>query len=236
MQLRRLRNFVHQLLGQVRSQGLVGGLVTMYVYYYLDLRYRVETRGPVPVDALDFDDDLKSQSQKYTPVNDILFRKVFKELGLPVGRMGFFDYGSGKGKPMILASFLGFSHVGGVELSQELVAVCRDNLRRLGLEGKADVFCEDAGAWKDIPPKFDVFFFCNPFKGEIMRRVLDNLEVSWRKHPRPMYLIYLNPVLDELVQAKGFEPILGIEAESYWYNDYGAAAYRYRPPERQTQP
>lgn len=228
MSLRRLKNFLRQVYGLVRSQGLVGGFVTMYIYYYLDLRYGVETRGPVSVDALDFAGDLKTQSQKYTPVNDILFRKVFRELKLPVKEMGFFDYGSGKGKPMILASLLGFGQLGGVELSSDLVAVCRRNLSHLGLEHKSEVFCEDAGAWTDIPPKFDLFCFCNPFKGEIMRRVLDNLEASWRAHPRQIYLVYLNPVLDDMVREAGFEPLLEIAAGSYWYNDYGAAAYRYR--------
>jgi hypothetical protein len=107
----------------------------------------------------------------------------------------FIDYGSGLGRIVILASLLPFRRVIGIEISPELVsraranlARCRDKLRCQNVE----IINIDAMTF-DVPDDATIFYFNNPFAGDILKVVLTKIQESYRRKARTMRLICYLP-------------------------------------------
>ena len=49
-----------------------------------------------------------------------------------------------------------------------------------------------------------MIFLFNPFPESGMRRVIANLGRSLREHPRPVYVLYHNPLLEHVLSECGF--------------------------------
>lgn len=91
----------------------------------------------------------------------------------------FLDFGCGMGRILALAA----PKVGcalGVELSKDLAAIARRNLRA---RKNAEIIQGDAAAFP-IPPTATVAFAFNPFSGETLDHVLSNVRASIVNHPR----------------------------------------------------
>lgn len=109
------------------------------------------------------------------------------------------DVGCGKGYVLRAAREYGFSVVGGVEYDEKLCRVCRRNMKRLGL-GDVSVTCADAGAW-DGYGGYDVFYFFNPFRADVMHRVIARIVEQCRG--REIVLIYYRPRYAEVIEGTG---------------------------------
>ena len=48
-----------------------------------------------------------------------------------------------------------------------------------------------------------VHYFFNPFSREVFAEVLNNIVVSYRKRPRRLYLILIEPVVTDLIDHSG---------------------------------
>jgi len=48
-----------------------------------------------------------------------------------------------------------------------------------------------------------VHYFFNPFSREVFAEVLNNIVVSYRHKPRRLYLILVDPVATDLIEASG---------------------------------
>jgi hypothetical protein len=59
--------------------------------------------------------------------------------------------------------------------------------------------CADAVEFR-FPDEPIVLFLFNPLPEAGLRRVIANLEQSLRTHPRKVYLLYHNPLLDHLLK------------------------------------
>ena len=111
------------------------------------------------------------------------------------------DLGCGKGGAMItMAKY--FPRVDGVEISPQLAQTARNNLRRAHLL-HSDVYCADATEFTDLD-RYTVLYMFNPFTEPVVAHALANLRESLERRPRPMRLIYRNPVCDAAVTAAGF--------------------------------
>ena len=62
----------------------------------------------------------------------------------------FVDLGSGKGKVIILAHKMGFKKILGVEISTKLNEICKNNLKKLGLNN-IKIIEQDATIMKVLP-------------------------------------------------------------------------------------
>ncbi|MFQ3670914.1 MAG: class I SAM-dependent methyltransferase [Verrucomicrobiia bacterium] len=104
----------------------------------------------------------------------------------------FLDYGSGKGRALIIAAAQGgFRRIIGVEIAESLIAAARHNLeaarprlkcQNITLEGAgADVF--------EVPVEVTHAYFCNPFHGQILRETFRRLQDSIRRRPRRVVII-----------------------------------------------
>jgi SAM-dependent methyltransferase len=111
----------------------------------------------------------------------------------------FVDLGSGKGRTLLMASDYPFRRIVGVELLPSLHQIAQQNLRQYKSESQKcfalESICGDATAFA-FPDDPLVIYLFNPFPESGMRQVVANLEQSLRAHPRPVYVLYHNPLLE----------------------------------------
>ena len=117
------------------------------------------------------------------------------------GNYRFIDYGSGKGRALLIASEFGFSSIIGVEFSSYLHRIAQENVRKLEsrLQRQLNVTLvnQDAALYQPPPGKKVAFFF-NPFDSEIMSQVL--LKLYDPSHTPDLFVIYVNPRNKELFE------------------------------------
>ena len=123
------------------------------------------------------------------------FRQIMSHVRLRPGEDVFVDFGSGKGRVLLLAAEYPFRRVIGIEYSRELhqqaqanLAAARARLRCRDVE----CICADATEWS-LPARANVLFFYNPFEGPVLAKVCENIRASLREHPRRLTLIYVRP-------------------------------------------
>ena len=90
-----------------------------------------------------------------------------------------------------------FRKVIGIEISPELVAVCRDNLKRFRARFRNstefEVRCADASRF-DVPEGDFVVFLFNPFSATLIAALVAHLECALSAAPRRAYIVYVNPL------------------------------------------
>jgi SAM-dependent methyltransferase len=115
----------------------------------------------------------------------------------------FIDLGSGKGRTLLMASDYPFRRILGVELLPSLHEIAQENLRKYKSESQKCFALEsiraDATAFP-FPADPLVIFLFNPFPESGMRQVVANLGESLLAHPRPVYVLYHNPLLEHTLQ------------------------------------
>jgi len=115
----------------------------------------------------------------------------------------FIDLGSGKGRTLLMASDYPFRRIVGVELLPSLHQIAQQNLRQYKSESQKcfalESICGDATAFP-FPDDPLVIYLFNPFPESGMRQVVANLELSLRAHPRPVYVLYHNPLLEHTLR------------------------------------
>jgi SAM-dependent methyltransferase len=124
----------------------------------------------------------------------------------PAVEVVFVDYGAGKGRALAAAAAHPFRKVIGVEISEELVEIARDNLGRMKRRraGRVEIHHSDAAAFA-VPDDANVFFFFNPFGGATLARVVERIRESWTAHPRDLFVIYFNHGrFDECIEGQSW--------------------------------
>jgi SAM-dependent methyltransferase len=140
----------------------------------------------------------------YQPIEPELFHKIINSLEIDFSEFTFLDIGSGKGRALLLAAEFPFRRVVGVELLPELNSIAEENIRTFATQKRAcreiQTFCEDATEYS-IPAGPAVVFLFNPLPEAGLKRLAGNLQASLRAHPRLTYVIYANPVHDEILRS-----------------------------------
>jgi SAM-dependent methyltransferase len=138
----------------------------------------------------------------YQPIEPDLFREIINSLEIDFSRFTFIDIGSGKGRALLLAAEYPFRRIVGVELLPELHSIAEENIRKYSSEKPAcrdvQAVCADAGEYS-FPAEPLVVFLFNPLPQAGLNQLVGNLEASLRENPRPVYVIYANPVFAEVV-------------------------------------
>lgn len=190
-----------------------------------DARFGVDTADPVPLDRLDIAEDRKPFAAEYAPTSPVRFCRTVSDLGIAYGDYTFVDFGSGKGRVLLLASEFPFKRVVGVELSETLHRIAERNIASYRSRSQrcraVESVCSDVTAYT-FPADPAVFFLFNPFNGDVLAAVLANLRRSLQQAPRHVIVVYFNPVHRRLLDAADFLVDLGSEDESW-------ALYESRP-------
>jgi hypothetical protein len=181
-----------------------------YLDSAFDKRYGTDTAGKIPVSALTIrnPDSDPNDSNWYEGVSVKIFNQIVSHLNIRFGDFALVDFGSGKGRALILASECGFKKAIGVEFAKDLHDIACKNVsiyeRATGKASNIELFCEDATAFP-IPSEPLVIFFFSPFKGRVMELVVQHIAESLDKNPRPMIIVFYghNEKSIELLNSTG---------------------------------
>jgi hypothetical protein len=171
-----------------------------------DERYGVDTGGVIPLDQLRIEGTTWEQGVPYWGIDPDEFARLLAALPVRPEGFTFVDYGSGKGRAVLLAAGQPFRTIVGVEFAPELDRVARENLRTYRGEVKCrdiELVCGDALEF-ELPQGPVVCYFYNPFEGEIMSRVVARIADSHRAAPRDIYVLYANPRHREVWDRSGY--------------------------------
>lgn len=190
-----------------------------------DRRFHVDTAAPVEVEQLDIPDGSKRVAVEYMPISLLHFLTVMSSLRIHHRDYVFIDFGSGKGRALLLASEFAFKLIVGVEISPSLHKIAEKNLTSYSREQRRcdaiTLICADATEFQ-IPDEPLVIFLYNPFHASILETVLPNLHRSLEAHPRHVVVVYSNPRQRWLLdQAPFLTPMPGLGG--------ACALYEFRP-------
>jgi hypothetical protein len=163
-----------------------------------DARYGTDTRTQATLDSLTGLIGDSEHAEPYQATRVLALRSLLRTLKLPPGNV-LVDFGSGKGRVLMVAAPFGFRALRGIEFSSGLCEIARANVerfrRRSGNTAEFEIVHADAGAYP-VRDDENVFFIFNPFDDHILRRVMHNITQSFERRPRPMILIYRRPVFE----------------------------------------
>jgi SAM-dependent methyltransferase len=134
----------------------------------------------------------------------------------------FIDLGSGKGRTLLMASDYPFRRIVGVELLPALHQAAQENLGEYRSESQKcfalESICGDATEFP-LPAEPMVLYLFNPFPESGLKRMMANLERSLQAHPRAVYMLYHNPLLEHVLSASAALAKIG---GTHQYSIYGS--------------
>lgn len=150
---------------------------------------------------------------QYAPVQPSRFRSYMRRLPIDPRTFTFIDIGSGKGRALILAREFGFRRVVGIEVSEMLCEIARNNAP------DAEVHCVNALDFEP-PPEDSVIHMFNPFRDPVMSRFAARIEESLKTPPpHSVWVVYHRPFF-----AGAFEQSSAFE--QFWREGDRLAIYR----------
>lgn len=189
-----------------------------------DRKHGVETSGPVSAFKLDIPDGEVKGIHHYEPTPAPAIRAMLKAVPIQHEQFTFVDYGSGKGRVLLLAADYPYKKIIGVEFSRNLHEVA---VRNLGIWKspsqrcfQVESVCEDARQFV-LPDGPIVLFFFTPFRSPVSDQVIANIRESLAARPRPIRIIHYG-------ESKDFRKLLStlnLESEQI-YSDRPFAAER----------
>jgi hypothetical protein len=143
----------------------------------------------------------------YQPTEPTLFHEMMAGISIEFDQFTFVDLGSGKGRTLLMASEYPFRKIVGVELIEELHRAAEENI---GAYKSATQRCTrvesvlaDARDF-ELPEEPLLLYLFNPLPERALSEVLQRLESSLGKTPRPVWVVYHNPLLEPVLSSSGF--------------------------------
>ena len=170
-----------------------------------DLAHGVDTEGDFQGWTYLSDLQIKSANwihgNNYAAIEPERFRALMAALPFRFEELTFIDYGSGKGRALLLASEYPFHKIVGLEFSPELHDTALANLRHFKSgqqKCRAIEPCLTDFTEYELPPEPLFLFFFDPCDATLFQRTLKRIEQSVRRMPRLAYLAYVGPRSCEL--------------------------------------
>ena len=199
-------SYVKGMIDSIHQRGFLPTVRFLLYELIFELRYRVDTIRIVEMDRLDIQSANKHLAEQSQSTNYYYFKKILCEAEIDFTSSVFVDFGSGKGRALLMAAEYPFRRVVGIEFSPLLVQISQKNIEK----AKAKLRCQDievvlgdAATYK-VPSDANTFFFFNPFKPPLLDKVLENIEVSLEEFPRKAIFIYVNPVHKDVFLKRGY--------------------------------
>jgi len=143
----------------------------------------------------------------YQPTEPALFQEMMASLPIEFDQFTFIDLGSGKGRTLLMASEYPFMRIVGVELIGELHRAAQQNIReyRSLTQRCAQIESVMADA-RDFGFPNDplLLYLFNPLPEHALSDVVQQIERSLAQAPRPVWIVYHNPLLENTLGASDF--------------------------------
>jgi SAM-dependent methyltransferase len=177
-----------------------------------DQQFGVDTSGCIHQTELTVNNPNQLHAVSYGGSDPKYFRDAISTLPIDYRQFTFIDFGSGKGRAILLATEYPFRWIVGVEFSEELDTIAKANIRHFRSNKHrcehVESICLDATAYP-LPNDNLVCYFCNPFDETVMRRVIDKIRDSLEQNPREVFIVYYNPKEGHLIDQCEFFSIVG---------------------------
>lgn len=175
----------------------VGGRYRVWRDGALDRKYGIQTTGfMTDVGPIGVSGETARHGNPYQPIQLDAFRRIMAALPIRPSTFTFVDFGSGKGRALVLAAEYGFRRVIGIEHAGRLHEAAERNVARFqllsGTRIPIELHCADASEF-GLPAEDLVCFLYNPFDEVLMGKVLGNIRASLEAAPRRLFLVYRNP-------------------------------------------
>jgi hypothetical protein len=161
-----------------------------------DQKHNVETAREEPLSDMGVSTDAVGRGNSvYRVTWGWLISKAMARLEIEPERYTFIDYGSGKGKAMLMASDLPFKTIIGLEYASQLHEIA---VRNCQTYTSANQRCHSlqpilADVLNYTPPPGPlVCFMCNPFDEATMHAVFDIWRARHQRGEREIRILYLN--------------------------------------------
>jgi hypothetical protein len=174
-----------------------------YVKYMVrdefDAQHGIETSQRVHLTDLKIDSPNWIYADGYWPTPPDIFQDALSGLSIRHEDFTFIDFGSGKGRVLLMASEFPFRKIIGVEFASELNAVAQQNILRYK---SATQKCRDVTSvcadFTQFAIPFDPLFvfLYNPSSQEITSSLARNIAESLREHPRELWVFYVTPAYE----------------------------------------
>ncbi len=203
--------YIKLLFQSIKSRGLLEtlrlvpkNLVHVLQLLYdgrFDRKYGTNTGGIIRLTDLDIESKNLQYGIWYEPTSAPIFSHIFSNLpstvGLSYEDYVYIDYGSGKGRTLLLASDFPFAEIIGIEFSRKLCGVAQNNILLYRSQGqkcnKIRSECVDAENYR-LTSKYSVCFFYNPFTEPVLQKVLGNIKAALNEMQGRVVVVYINPI------------------------------------------
>lgn len=180
-----------------------------------DRRWGTETSGLVSLSSLAVDPVRARYGVRYEPSSGGALARATEVFGIDPGEWSFVDYGSGKGRIVLIAAAMGFASATGVEFSPELCRIAEENGRRFTSRGGSpsppEFVLTDAGSFE--PPEGPLLaYLYNPFGPPVLDEVAERLAAK-AAHDQPVLVAYANPQHLDRFMAHGQWTLVRREAD-----------------------
>jgi len=161
-----------------------------------DRAFGLDTAGEIALSEVGIAaSDVERGHARYRPVWTRVLSEALRRIPDNLEGFTFVDYGSGKGKALLLASDYPFEEIIGIEFARPLHDIATSNIEKYSnaTQRCRSLRSECVDALVFVPPERPlVCFFFNPFDEATMAAVLDRLRDSVRRRPRAVYVVYTN--------------------------------------------
>jgi predicted RNA methylase len=162
-----------------------------------DQKHGTDTSGTRNIASLDVvDSPVALYAVQYQPSSAQLVRDQLDKLDIDSAEFTFIDFGSGKGRVLLIAAEYPFREIIGIEFSRELHEIALRNISRSRrpLTREIRVRSINVNAAEVELPRGDlVCFFNNPFGPPVISRVAERLVKHHRDRGCRILVIYVDP-------------------------------------------
>lgn len=193
------------VVAHLLSLGGVHRLDRFRIDAYPDELFGVSTGGVTAPEHLSLNPSVEKHAVRYEATPPYEFRHAMAALPIDHSRYTFIDYGSGKGRVLLLAAEFPFAAIRGVEASHTLHEIAVANIARIppNRMARSDVAAVEANAAQYRPERAPlVAFMFNPFDEVVLAPALDRIADAAARSAEPSYLVYKNPQHSEMVDSR----------------------------------
>jgi Methyltransferase domain len=192
-----------------------------------DRRFGTDTAASIPAWKLsDVSSPNRVHATNYVASREKDVSMLFGMLPIEVEDYVLVDFGSGKGKVLLLGAEYGFKRLIGVEFSPSLHAVAQSNIERYkavsSRQCSIESICQDAAEFA-IPSDQLVIFLYGPFHEPVFQSVAARLRRSLQAFPRTIFVVNFGSPLAEAIRKIDFlHPLPGKAGQWIYSNKPGA--------------
>jgi hypothetical protein len=172
-----------------------------------DRAFHVDTAGLIFLDGIDVVGPNRDYGHDYLGIRPREFRELLGAIPVAHEHYVFVDYGSGKGRALLLAAEWPFKAVVGLEFAPALHRIAETNIQTYQNPAcrcrELRTLCMDAAEF-ELPREPAILYFNNPFSEAMLSAVLKRVQRSLEESPRDLWIGYQVPTAHRVLDRAPF--------------------------------